>query len=178
MSIRKSQRIVAVLLTLCCICVCLSMPVSAAGKKTVTKSYDVISVYSNIKPLSGYGRDTFKITYDGKKVISCSASQSKYDLGSGIFKKGGIKCTKKTAAKWTYQSIWSVNLRLLPFYLQPIAKKYAPEISAIQKLGTIVQVTTTYEVRADGSLKRIKSSLKWFTTIARYKNQIVKILKF
>ena len=179
MKTKRIQRIAALLLTICCVCVFSTMPVAAASNKTVTRSYDVVSVDNGIKAISGYARDSFKITYNGKKVVSCSPSQTKKDLNSGMFQSGGkIKLIKKTAGKWTYQSVWKINLKLMPKAMQTVALKFAPEIVAIQKIGTIVQVTTTYEVNANGTLKKTKTNLKWFTTIAKYLKQVNKLFRF
>ena len=174
---KRVKRITALLLTICCVCVFSIAPVFAASSKTVTRSYDVTYVDNGLKFLDCYARDSFKITYDGKKVISCKPTQTKKDLTSGMFAAGGIKCTKKTSAKWTYQSVWSINLRLLPACMQALAAKVAPEIVAIQKIGTIAKITTTYEVNANGTLKKTKTTIKWFTTIAKYVTQVKKIFK-
>lgn len=172
----RFKRLMAIILTVCCIFVFSGLPTFAASK-TVTRTYDVTTVDNGFKALYCYARDNFKIAYDGKKVVSCTASQTKKDLDTGMFGKGGIKCIKKTNSKWTYQSIWSINLRLMPSSLLKVAKKVAPEIVAIQKIGTIVKITTTYEVNANGTLKKTSTSVKWFTEIAKYINQVKKFIK-
>lgn len=171
---KKIVRLTAVMLMVCCICVYSVVPVAAASNKTVTRSYDVTYTDLGIKALDGYARDTFKITYNGSKVVSCKTSQSKKDFGTGMLSKGGIKLKKKTAKVWTYESTWSINLRFIPKSLEPVVVKYIPQLVAIQKVGTIVKATTIYEVKADGKLKTVKTTLKWFTTVAKYKKQIEK----
>lgn len=175
---KRFRRMVGLILTVCCVCAFSIAPVFAASNKTVTRSHDVSYVDNGFKALNGYARDSFKITYDGKRVVSCSASQNKKDLNTGIYTKGGIKCKKKTTGKWTYESVWSINLKLMPKQMQLLAKKYVPAIAAIQKIGTIVRVTTTYEVKGDGTLKKTNTNLKWFTGIAKYKKQIGSLFKF
>ena len=175
---KKLRRMMAILLTVCCVCVFAAAPTFAASNQTKTQNYDVLRSDNVIKALNCYGRDSFRITYNGNKVIACTATQTKSDLGSGLYEKGGIKCTKKTSGKWTYQSVWKLNLRLMPKSMVPLAKKYAPALVALQKVGTILKVTTTYEVNANGTLKKVKTSLQWFTTLASYKNAVAKWFRF
>lgn len=172
---KKAKRIIALGLTMCCLFTFSAMPAFAAAK-SVTRSHMVFNL-SNLIVKDFVAKDSFKINYDGKKVIGCTPSQSKYDMGSNMFQKGGIKCTKKTASVWTYQSVWKLNMKLMPKKLVPLAKVCAPEIVNIQKVGTILQATTTYEVKADGSLRKVKTTLKWFTSASKLINQVKKIVK-
>lgn len=174
---KKSKRIVAILLSLMLVAMLIPSTASASTK-SVKSSYTVVQADNLIKALSVYAKDNFTIKYDGKKVIGCTYTQTKSDLKSDMFAKGGIKRVKKTSSKWTYQSVWSVNMKLMPKAMEKIAKKITPELKAIEKVGTIVKVTTTYEVNAKGTLKKTKTSFKWFTSLAKYKKFLDNLLKY